>query len=81
LLDGLEATTWANAISHLKHEAPKAKIVENRRVVDTGKIITTAAVSTGIDGALHVMARLLGQEQARLVADYLQYRWQPEKEK
>ncbi len=40
--------------------------------------MTTAGVSAGIDGALHVVARLHGRSAADDVARYLEYRWAPE---
>jgi putative intracellular protease/amidase len=79
LLDGLEATTHESSISGLK-EFPRIKVRENRRVVDNGKIVTTAGVSAGIDGALHLVARLCGRETAKQTATFMQYRWEPEAE-
>jgi putative intracellular protease/amidase len=35
-------------------------------------------VSAGIDGALHVVARLLGRDVADQTAAYMEYRWTPE---
>ncbi|HEX8922649.1 MAG TPA: DJ-1/PfpI family protein, partial [Pyrinomonadaceae bacterium] len=58
LLDGLEATTTFSLIARLKEAAPKAKVVDNVRYVDNGKIITTAGLSSGIEGSLHVIERL-----------------------
>jgi transcriptional regulator GlxA family with amidase domain len=49
----------------------------NVRFVDTGKILTTAGVSAGIDGSLHVVERLLGHEAAARVAKGMEYRWEP----
>ena len=40
--------------------------------------LTTAGVSAGIDGALHVVDRLLGRKAAERTAHYMEYRWQPE---
>ena len=78
LLDGKEATTFHNAIESLRQMTPKAKIHENTRFVDNGQIVTTAGVSAGIDGALHVVSRLLGEENARAVARYMEYdKWKP----
>ncbi len=78
LLDGLEVTTHYGAIDGLKQQAPKARVHENTRYIDNGKIVTTAGVSAGIDGALHVVSRLLGQETARATARYMEYdKWQP----
>jgi transcriptional regulator GlxA family with amidase domain len=78
LLDGLPATTWHGAIERLREFAPKTKVMENTRFVDTGNIVTTAGVSAGIDGALHVVSRLHGEDVARKTARYMEYdKWDP----
>lgn len=69
LLDGIEATTHRWGIADLKTTAPKCKVVEGKRFVDSGKIITTAGVTAGIDGSLRVVERLLGKEAARWTAE------------
>lgn len=73
LLDGMEATTHHGAIDHFRRSAPNVKVVENRRFVDNGKIITAAGVSAGIDASLHVVERLLGPEAADNTARYMEY--------
>ncbi len=78
LLDGLEATTFAHLIPELKAAAPKARIVSDRRFVDNGKIVTAAGLSSGIDGALHVIEKLFGRGHAEVVATSLEYNWQPD---
>jgi putative intracellular protease/amidase len=78
LLDGLEATTFAGLIDELQAAAPKARVVRDRRFVDNGKIITSAGLSSGIDGALHVIERLLGKGSAQVAATALEYDWRPE---
>lgn len=78
LLDGLEATTFAGLIGELRTAAPKARIVEDQRWVDNGKIITTAGLSSGIDGSLHVIEKLLGRGYAQRAALGMEYNWQPE---
>jgi tetratricopeptide (TPR) repeat protein len=45
--------------------------------VDNGKIITTAGISAGIDGAMHVINRLCGEESAWMAARTMEYNWQP----
>jgi transcriptional regulator GlxA family with amidase domain len=79
LLDGKEVTTHWGSIERLKSEFPKATVLENRRFLDNGRVITTAGVSAGIDGALHVVDRLLGREAASRTARYMEYLWTPEK--
>ena len=78
LLDGLQATTWHGAIDALRKAAPRVSVRENVRFVDNGKYVTTAGVSAGIDGALHVVARLLGEDTALATARYMEYdKWDP----
>lgn len=69
LLDGIEATTHHWGLDGLRKAAPKCKVVDGKRFVDSGKIISTAGVTAGIDGALRVVERLLGKEAAAWTAD------------
>ena len=74
-LNGLEATTFYGLIPTLETEAPKVRVVHDRRYVDNGKFITTAGLSSGIDGALHVVRKLLGQARAQRIALNMEYNW------
>lgn len=78
LLDGLEVTTFHGAIDGLQKNYPKAMVKRGRRFVDNGHVVTTAGISAGIDGSLHVVARLLGRRVADEVANYMEYAWVPE---
>lgn len=75
LLDGLEATTVSGAMDALRRDAPKTRVVDDKRFVDNGKIITTAGLSSGIDGALHVVEKLFGKGHAQFVALGMEYNW------
>ena len=78
LLDGLQATTFHNYIEPLQQANPRARILRHTRFVDNGQIITTAGVWAGIDGALHVVAKLKGQAVATQTARYMEYdKWKP----
>jgi putative intracellular protease/amidase len=77
LLDGLTATTTYHNIPKLAEQYPKIKVVGDRRYVDNGKIITTAGLSAGMDGALHVIALLFGTGFAQSVALGEEYDWNP----
>jgi putative intracellular protease/amidase len=81
LLDGKEATTHWGAINALRREFPKITVRNDRRVVDCGKVVTSAGVSAGIDGALHLVERLSGHSDAVQVARYMEYNWQPPSDK
>ncbi|GCE50347.1 DJ-1/PfpI family protein [Thermosporothrix hazakensis] len=77
LLKGLSATTHHSLIDKLRELAPETTIFPEKRYVDNGKIVLSAGVSAGIDMALYVVARLLGEEKARETARRMQYdHWQ-----
>ncbi len=75
LLQGLTATTHHLALAELTEVAPQTTIDPSQRVVDNGKIITSAGISAGIDMSLQVVAKLLGKEQALETAAYMEYDW------
>jgi putative intracellular protease/amidase len=76
-LDGLEATTHWTAISWLRQAAPQTIVHADRRFVDNGHVVTAAGISAGIDGALHLVDRLLGRASARRTARRMEYEWRP----
>lgn len=78
LLDGMTATTFYGMIDGLKELAPRARVVTDQRFTDNGKIITTAGLSSGIDGALHLIERVGGRGIAQEVALNMEYNWQPD---
>lgn len=73
LLDGLTVTTFHKSIANLQKAVPKAKVLENVRYIDNGRIITTAGISAGIDGALHLVAKLKGAAAAAAIAKQMEY--------
>ena len=75
LLDGLTATTFYGLIDGLPVVAPKVKVVKDRRYVDNGKYITTAGLSSGIDGSLYLISKMLGKGRAQMVALNMEYDW------
>jgi transcriptional regulator GlxA family with amidase domain/protocatechuate 3,4-dioxygenase beta subunit len=79
-LDGKEITTHWSALDALRRETRDATVRDDVRFADNTSIITAAGVSAGIDGALHVVARLLGYQHARQTAHYMQYEWRPSDE-
>jgi transcriptional regulator GlxA family with amidase domain len=80
LLDGLSATTITGALDNLEKFATKTKVVRDKRYVDNGKIITTAGLSAGIDGAFHLLEKISGRTAAQATAQHMEYRWQPDLE-
>lgn len=74
LLDGLRATTYWLALPELaKHGA----IPTDERVVIDGKVVTAAGVSSGIDMALTLAARIGGDDLAQMLQLGIEYDPQP----
>jgi len=74
ILDGLDATThWARAAQLEQLGAHYTA----QRVVERGKIITAAGVSSGIDMALTLLDRIYGAETAQTVQLAIEYDPEP----
>jgi putative intracellular protease/amidase len=69
ILDGLHATSHWSRIGALQKSRPAVHWVRGRRWVEDGSVTTTAAVSSGVPGALHLVAELAGPTEAQRVAD------------
>jgi putative intracellular protease/amidase len=74
VLDGLEATTHWLLLDRL-HEL--GAIPTRRRVVEQGKVITAAGVSSGIDMALTLAARIAGEDMAQAIQLAIEYDPEP----
>jgi putative intracellular protease/amidase len=74
ILDGLEATTHWMALDMLAEYGAKPV---GRRVVEQGKVITAAGVSSGIDMALTLAARVAGEDIAQAIQLAIEYDPQP----
>jgi transcriptional regulator GlxA family with amidase domain len=73
LLDGMPVTTHHGALQELRMAAPAALVQSGRRVIDNGKFVVAAGVSSGIDASFHVVGRLLGAAAAHETAHYIEY--------
>jgi putative intracellular protease/amidase len=74
LLEGKEATSHWASLDRLKDYGA---IPTARRVVEEGKIVTAAGVSSGIDMGLTLAARIAGDEFAQAVQLGIEYDPQP----
>ncbi len=77
LLDGRPATTHWSTLDRLAELGTDIEVRPDDRFVDTGRLITAAGVSAGIDAALHLVARLSSVERAREVRRGIQYDPEP----
>ncbi len=74
ILDGLDATT------HWARRAPLERLGAHyvpERVVERGKIVTAAGVSSGIDMALVLLERMQGLDMAQMIQLAIEYDPQP----
>ncbi|PYS96996.1 MAG: hypothetical protein DMF65_12455 [Acidobacteria bacterium] len=77
LLSGQTATCTYGMVEDLS-AFPNTKVVYDARYVESGKIITSAGLSSGIDAAIHLVSKMLGRGQAQSVALGMEYRWDPD---
>jgi transcriptional regulator GlxA family with amidase domain len=73
LLTGRPATTHWRSLDKLAELDPSIDLRKGGRFVDDGDVLTSAGVSAGIDMALHLVARLAGDERARQVRREIEY--------
>lgn len=74
LLDGLKATSHWKPINLLSQFGA---IPTRERVVEQGKYITAAGVSAGIDMALYLSKKIIGDDEAKAIQLILEYDPQP----
>lgn len=77
VLEGLPATTHWEDVAALG-AARVGNAVDKMRWVDTGAVVTSGGLTSGMHMALHVVARLLGEEMAHRTARQLDMDWASE---
>ena len=73
LLAGLKATTHHQFWDKFQTEFPDVALQRGLRFVDNGRIATAGGLTSGIDMALHVVARYFGDEVAASTAAYMEH--------
>lgn len=76
LLEGKAATTHWEDIPDLRAMFPEVDVREEARWVDTGKIVSSAGISAGIDMSLHLVERLENKALAAGTARQMEFDWQ-----
>jgi len=74
LLNGLKATSHWKAINMLSNFGA---IATRERVIEQGKYITSSGVSAGIDMALQLSNKLVGEDQTKAIQLAIEYDPQP----
>ncbi|MCM3761951.1 DJ-1/PfpI family protein [Alkalihalobacillus oceani] len=72
-LAGKRATTHHSALRLLETRHPDIDVVREGKFVDEGTVVTSAGVSAGINMALHVVKKLLGEETAHRTASTINF--------
>jgi cyclohexyl-isocyanide hydratase len=75
LLKHKHATTYHTAFDELSE---MGVMIEKAKVVQDGKIITGAGVSSGIDLGLYIIYKLFDEATAQIVADRIEHTWNKE---
>lgn len=73
LLKGIPATTHHQFFDSFAKEFPDIELRRGLRFVDSGRIATAGGLTSGIDMALHVVARYFGVDTAAATATYMEY--------
>ncbi|UAJ79494.1 DJ-1/PfpI family protein [Leifsonia sp. ZF2019] len=78
VLDGKRATSFWSDLPGLRSSNPRTTWEEGVRWVQDGMVLTTAGVSSGIAGALHLVERYTGAAEATRIAAEIGYpAWRP----
>lgn len=73
VLDGHRATTHWRSIGWMRDSYPAVQVEQDQHVVEDGNILTSAGISAGIDLALRIVARYLGERKALETARHMEY--------
>ena len=73
LLEGRRATTHWELLEELRRLCPSTSVVDDEHVVEDGNFFSSAGISAGIDMALRVVERCVGEAAARATAKHMEY--------
>jgi transcriptional regulator GlxA family with amidase domain len=73
LLANKQATTHWKTIQNIQQDYSNIRFIKNVRFVQDGNIISTGGVTSGIDGALHLIEKMDSPEVANGVANMMVY--------
>jgi transcriptional regulator GlxA family with amidase domain len=73
LLTGKRATTHWASLTRMRTTFPDVAVEDGLQVVEDGPVLTSAGIAAGIDLALLVVAKLVGEPIARATAKHMEY--------
>jgi transcriptional regulator GlxA family with amidase domain len=68
-------TTHWEDIADLREQFPSLDVREGERWIDSGRVVSSAGISAGIDMSLHLVERLAGRALAERTARQMDYAW------
>ena len=68
-------TTHWDDIADLRNLFPELEVIENRRWVDDGDVVTSGGISAGIDMSLYLVSKLASPELAEKTARQMEFDW------
>jgi len=75
LLANRSITTHWEDVEEFKSMFPHISVQPENRWIDTGKVVTSAGISAGMDMSLHLVSRLSGEALALRTARQMDYDW------
>ncbi|MCY1240555.1 Isonitrile hydratase [compost metagenome] len=73
ILAGHNITTHSMLLDALEQHNPEANVIRNVRYIDQEQLITTAGITAGIDAALYLTGKHLGQETVDTIVKLFEY--------
>jgi transcriptional regulator GlxA family with amidase domain len=73
ILDNHKATTHYFIADDFQTQYPALTLVKDVRYVDEGKVMTCSGVTSGMDGALHLIKKYSGDKIAAMLSRAIQY--------
>ncbi|QXU49634.1 DJ-1/PfpI family protein [Chryseobacterium sp. D764] len=73
ILAGHNITTHSMLLDVLEQHNPEANVIRNVRYIDQEQLITTAGITAGIDAALYLIGKHLGQETVDTIVKLFEY--------
>lgn len=73
LLKGKKATTHHGACDYFQKRFPDINVQRGVRVVDEGRVVTSAGATSGINMALYIVERFIGKENAQSLAHAIEF--------
>lgn len=74
ILNGRNVTTHFMAQDLLQKYVPKCSVQKNIRYVDENNLLTTAGITAGIDAAIYLVKKQLGQEIGETITKIFEYK-------